>query len=79
MIYFSMGLLGEMVAVLNQCFVAEDRDNVMEILAVLGRSLQFSLSLCFLDEAERRAVRLCYTIIHMSLPAVLVTHLDQVF
>ena len=58
--YFSMGLLGEMMVILNCCFVAEDRDVVMEILTVLSRSLRFSLSLTFLVQAERKAVRLYY-------------------
>ncbi len=51
-----MGVLGEMLEVLNLCYLDTDRDSVIQILEELSKSSRFKLSLRFLGKSEREAV-----------------------
>lgn len=64
----SMGLLGEFLEVLNQCYpqaedtgkdaeaASKDTEAVMEVLTELSRSSRFGLAVTFLGSSEKRAV-----------------------
>ena len=52
----SMGLLGELVEVLNLCFTAEHGDIILDILRNLSRSSRFNISLSFLGKTGGKAV-----------------------
>ena len=60
-----MGLLGEILEVLNLCLEEEARDYtaVLEILMELSKSSRFSLALNFLGRAEKKAVSLLASIV----------------
>ena len=54
----SMGLLGEFLEVLNQCFsqTEDDSEAVVELLTELSRSSRFGLAMTFLGSSEKKAV-----------------------
>ena len=51
-----MGLLGEILEVLNSGFVAEDCSKIMDFLDNLSKSSRFSLSISFLNPTEKKTV-----------------------
>lgn len=56
----SMGLLGEFLLALNGAFQESDTAEVIGILDHLSRTSRFNLSVDFLGQKEKQAVRFCH-------------------
>eukprot|EP00731_Ephydatia_muelleri_P030824 Em0022g338a len=61
-----IGILGEILAVLNECFVNEEAPHVASILSCLSETPRHSLSVEFLSHAERAATESLFRKLSLS-------------